>query len=182
MAKKLAEYSAAVKTIESTLKDAEAGMERFLNNRQKQKGALVEGGNHLKAHIVELKKKGKSGASLKDFAATDKETLQLVQGMKKLFADVIGTVNSFNAEYKKFVGGRDQLKKIAETLDAEVALRDKKKEGLIAIDSKSLPDLKKLQTEVTKKVSTCRDTLGIYALIDDKKEQTQFDQILAQVV
>lgn len=182
MAKKLADLQAQVKTLETALTNAAAGLERYLNNRQKQKAALVEGGQHLKDHIAELKKKGAKGATLNDFAGADKETVTLVQGMKKLFADVISTVNSFNAEFKKYKEGCDGLKKIGDTLDAEVTARDKKKEGVLAIDSKSLPDLKKMQTEVAGKLKAARTAGAVYAVIDEKKEQTQFDAILAQAV
>lgn len=178
MAKKLAEFQTAFQKADANLKAAEAGLERYLNNRQKQWELLGHGGDSLKDHIAVLKKKGVTGASTDEFAKKDAEALTLLKGIKDFYAALIGTINNFNAEYKKYISARDEVKNIGATLDAEVAARDKKKEGIIAMDSKSLPDLKKLAADVKKKLNECRDTLGIYALIDEKKEQMKLDALL----
>lgn len=182
MAKKLAEFQTAFQKADAALKSAEAGLERYLNNRQKQWELLGHGGNAIKDHIAALKKKGVTGASVEEFAHKDPETLTLYKGMKDHFGALIGTSTNFNGEYKKYVAARDQIKTISDTLNAEVAAREKKKEGVIAIDSKSLPQLKKLADEVKTKLNECRDTLGIYAAIDENKEKARLEQILKSSV
>ncbi|HEX4771613.1 MAG TPA: hypothetical protein VH351_12320 [Bryobacteraceae bacterium] len=182
MAKKLAEFQTAFQKAEANLKAAESGLERYLNNRQKQWELLGHGGDSLKDRIAALKKKGVTGASADEFAKKDAEALTLLKGIKDFYAALIGTINNYNVEHKKYTSARDEVKSISTTLEAEVAARDKKKEGIIAMDSKSLPDLKKLAAAVQKKLNECRDTLGVYSLIDENKQQVLLAKLLKDTV
>jgi hypothetical protein len=142
---KLTKEFAPLKKQAETLLDSTAPLG---TNFRHHESMNYEASDEITRRVGELKKEGKTGTTLKEFAGDSeiKAILAEVENNKKKLTTIISKYNQVETDAKKTHAA---LTKMKEGLDKEIASRQKKKDRKVfAVDSASLPDMEKLSTEI----------------------------------
>ncbi|MEX0969664.1 MAG: hypothetical protein WD046_04360 [Paracoccaceae bacterium] len=155
---------------------------RHQTNREHHKMMLLESAKEIGREVQKSKDNGVAGTELKDFL---KEAGVL--GVMKTVQNALGALNKEETLLHKMLGDGGKivadLEKLGTKLDKEIDDRKKKKDRkLLAVDSKSLPDMEKLSAELWKNRQNLNDEVIMFEKSVPwaaKKERANFDKWVA---
>ncbi len=157
MSKELDKFKKTYKPLSKSADSLLADYKSHGTNLQHHRDMLFEAANEIGRVVQTLKDAGKTGTELKDFE-NEKEMSTVMKTVLDIFAALSKEETRFKTISKDAPKVTDGLKTLRAAIDAEVTSREKKANRKIAaVDSKSLPDMKKLSVEVAAKYQRMKD-------------------------
>jgi metal-responsive CopG/Arc/MetJ family transcriptional regulator len=150
MAVKYEEFKKEFAAIEKAINDGNDEHKKTMQWTGQASGILKAAAKEIGARVQELKDKGATGTTIKDFE-NDPEVKQHLKYIEDFLARTDKQLKHSetirNTSIAKAVKNFWDLKK---ELTEEINKRKKKQAGILKIDSKSLPDMEKMLVEFTK--------------------------------
>lgn len=185
MSKELEKFQKEMKPLESSALSLFSDYKQHCVGRSQHVGLLVEAAKEVGRVVQKLKDGGATGTTMKDFVGAKELNPTLVAARNALAA-----LAKMEAVEKKMAvdakASSIALLDLARRATAEVAAREKKKDRkILAVDSKSLPDMKKLALEAQKLGNKVKDDVA--AMIKQESfsaagEQKRFDKMCDQEI
>ena len=173
MSKELEKFRKTAKPFLKAASDAVSGYGSHTTNREHHKQILLECAKEVGRRAAVLKKNGKSGTTMQDFM-DDKEIQQIGKTSKNALDSLIKEESRLDKILKTARDANAGMASVRGDLEKEIAKRKKKKDRkVLAVDSKSLPDMEKLSSELLKNFQTLRDDILMMAKSDNWKAATE---------
>lgn len=157
MAKEFEKLSKEFKPLKAEVQSLLDNYQSHCTNREHHKKLLIECAREIGRAVQGLKDNGVNGSTVDDF-----KDEKPVKDLFKSASDTTGALAKEEVRLKKIMDDSkatmSELEKLKAQVDSEVADRTKKsKRTILAVDSKSLPDLEALLESVNEAIQTLRD-------------------------